>query len=682
MVRIINPAKPDDLPLTKSEVLFTYNGLDTCITREVFDEISPQLTPNTQKIYDFSRALQAPVLDMCLRGVRVDEAARKTLLTYYLGKVKHYTGFLDTLAHAVWDKPLNPDSPAQLQFFFYRVMGYPVIKSRKGREMKVSTDRAALEQLSLQHIYARPIIQIILALRDAKGSVETLLRGIDDDGRYRAAYNIAGTVTGRWSSSKNIFGRGGNLQNVTDKLRRMFVPDPGKKLAYIDLEQAESRAVGFICREIFGVDTYLKSCGSGDLHTTVCVLNWPELPWTGDLVKDRKIAETPFYRDLTYRDMAKKLGHGCLTEDHEVLTSAGWVSIAEKPENICIYDDLDDSYTQAPVLAWVDKQYVGDMHSFESEVISAYMTGNHRVPYRKQDECGLTESFACNGPIGDMPFTFWSTDHSYLFTGWEDPADVDHKVVQDSVRVFCPTVSTGWFLARRNGKMFVTGNSNYGGSPPVMAMHTKVDKHIIEVFQDKYFTAFPELKQYHEWVKKQLKDAGVITNPFGRERRFFGRSDDHKVINEGIAYTPQSLVADMLNNGLLEIYRLNANKGLPIELLMQVHDAVVVQYASEHEDELMFAALACLEAPLAGTDFWIPSDCQTGWNWAKATKPWKEGTKAKPGDKFHIPEIGFLFQAKEPTETRPDPSNKIWKMLEEQSNPRGISGYKRPKVAA
>jgi DNA polymerase I-like protein with 3'-5' exonuclease and polymerase domains len=34
------------------------------------------------------------------------------------------------------------------------------------------------------------------------------------------------------------------------------------------------------------------------------------LGWTDDPKADRKIADTPFYRHLTYRDMAKKLGHG------------------------------------------------------------------------------------------------------------------------------------------------------------------------------------------------------------------------------------------------------------------------------------------------------------------------------------------------------------------------------------
>ena len=37
---------------------------------------------------------------------------------------------------------------------------------------------------------------------------------------------------------------------------------------------------------------------------------WDELPWNGDLKKDRKIAEQIFYRHFTYRDACKRIGHG------------------------------------------------------------------------------------------------------------------------------------------------------------------------------------------------------------------------------------------------------------------------------------------------------------------------------------------------------------------------------------
>lgn len=49
---------------------------------------------------------------------------------------------------------------------------------------------------------------------------------------------------------------------------------------------------------------------SGDLHTANARRIWArELPWTGDILQDRRIADRPFYRDFSYRDMAKRGSH-------------------------------------------------------------------------------------------------------------------------------------------------------------------------------------------------------------------------------------------------------------------------------------------------------------------------------------------------------------------------------------
>lgn len=98
------------------------------------------------------------------------------------------------------------------------------------------------------------------------------------------------------------------------------------KLFYIDLEQAESRVVGAIIYRLFGDTSYLDACESGDLHTIVCSMCWTGLPWPedfgleaiakygtlpDDLIKAaKKVAGGVAYRDMTYRDLAKRLGHG------------------------------------------------------------------------------------------------------------------------------------------------------------------------------------------------------------------------------------------------------------------------------------------------------------------------------------------------------------------------------------
>jgi len=98
------------------------------------------------------------------------------------------------------------------------------------------------------------------------------------------------------------------------------------KLAYIDLEQAESRVVGAIVFHLFGESNYLDACESSDLHTLVCSMCWTDLPWPADFSLEavqkhgtlpddlvaaaKKIAKGIAYRDMSYRDLAKRLGHG------------------------------------------------------------------------------------------------------------------------------------------------------------------------------------------------------------------------------------------------------------------------------------------------------------------------------------------------------------------------------------
>lgn len=283
-----------------------YNGLDCCITIEVLDALHDLAVP---QVYNFTRALQAPVLDMMQRGFLVDSYERQKGIETLTAEIERLTALLNRFAYAVWDKPLKANSPKMLQDFFYGHMKIPEIWTSKKGERKLSLDREALEKLD-NYFHARPFVATILALRDAVKQLSVLRTEIDFDGRMRTSYNVAGTETGRFSSSTNAFGTGTNLQNITSSLRKMFIADPGYKICGIDLEQAESREVGWLSGTICGDWSYLDACYSGDLHTLVARTAWPELDWPGDPKGDRRVADSPFYRHLTYRDMAKKLGHG------------------------------------------------------------------------------------------------------------------------------------------------------------------------------------------------------------------------------------------------------------------------------------------------------------------------------------------------------------------------------------
>lgn len=292
---------------------FIYNALDCCLTSEIHGVLKQQLTPATQAIYRYSRDLQGPVLEMNLRGVLVDAPHRGRVIHELSQDILRVEHNLDQIIiEGLGLAKLNWNSPHQVKHLLYNVLNLPPQK----HQGKITANRDALEKMT-SHFHAEPIINHILCLRDMSKRRSALQTGMSPDGRIRTTYGIAGTETGRFSSYGASDDTGGNLQNWEKRIRRILVADPDMKFAYPDLKTAESIALGARCWNLFypaigeAAGKYLSACETGDVHTSVARNCWPQLPWTGDIVKDKEIAEaTKFYRDHDYRHMTKILGHG------------------------------------------------------------------------------------------------------------------------------------------------------------------------------------------------------------------------------------------------------------------------------------------------------------------------------------------------------------------------------------
>jgi DNA polymerase I-like protein with 3'-5' exonuclease and polymerase domains len=306
-----------------------YNGLDAGITLEVWHRLREELDreilrshyaneesyqnalawqQSTRINYAFERAMQGPALAMMRRGILVNQFYRWEVIAQLERRISNLEDMLNEFACAVWRKPLNANSHHQLKLFFYGAMKLPEQHSYVKGQRKTSINREALEKLSL-YFLADPICSTIIRIRDLVKKLSVLRTEVDSDNRMRTSYNVAGPETGRWSSSSNVYGGGTNLQNITEELRRIFIADEGFKLAYIDLAQAESRCLAFLCYTLFGSTAYLDACESGDLHTLSAKLIWPSLGWNGEPTHDKSLAEQPFYHGFSFRDMAKRGGH-------------------------------------------------------------------------------------------------------------------------------------------------------------------------------------------------------------------------------------------------------------------------------------------------------------------------------------------------------------------------------------
>lgn len=329
---------------------WAYNALDCTGTREVANELLRMLSQAQARTYAFERQLQGPALSMMMRGVRVDHLRRDDMvneLKRELAKderaiAKHpkvqdrwdgselETGICpanfgkrhkwprgvpdspDRKCSAcgtarVVRKPFEATSSTQTHHLIYDLHEIPPYTNKQG---KVSTDDDTLNRIAKKHPEVAELCMAILSIRDKQKQLGSLSAKLSPDGRYPSSFNVGAAWTGRFSSSKNPFGLGGNLQNVAPKHRRVFIADPGMEIGYADYMQGESNIVAHLS----GDPKYIEAHKLGDVHTYVTRYVWPDLPWTGDLAKDKKIAkQNPPWDQAEghdYRFQCKRIQHG------------------------------------------------------------------------------------------------------------------------------------------------------------------------------------------------------------------------------------------------------------------------------------------------------------------------------------------------------------------------------------
>ena len=131
---------------------------------------------------------------------------------------------------------------------------------------------------------------------------------------------------------------------------------------------------------------------------------------------------------------------------------------------------------------------------------------------------------------------------------------------------------------------------------------------------NKYKARFPNLEIWWRNVEEQIGKTRVMSNYFGRKRMFFGRWG-HELVNEAIAYYPQSTVGDLLNLGIIRCY-----PNLPPDwaLLIQNHDSIAAQVPKETPPMHIYKFFKhYFEIPLTiyGKTYIIPIDIKVGENW-------------------------------------------------------------------
>ena len=796
MARIINsgdltPAALQALPQHDLDCI--YNGLDCCVTLEVLEVLLGELDETSSETYAFSRALQGPIIDMAMRGIRIDFRKRDAVLAEFEARREKVGNALDRIIREGIGVDIDWNSPKQLMNLFYDVMQFKPVRKRNPKGMLVPTiNRDAIEKLQ-SHYYAGPLCSHLLLLRDLNKKIGFLKTGIDPDGRIRASFNIAGTTTGRLSSSMSEFGTGcvrptaealtptgwkplGELKDGDsiaqwDNGYISFVPatffwTTAKGLAQFNSEQTQLAITGghrvlwrnyhdesyktSAAKEVFGKrQIYIPLAGKaigGTLEVPAYVAAFMadfSLEGTqirGSFKKERKITRlmqlVNEYGLDCKEGQTNREGYRRFSISNETdwpRTWGPWVLslTPESAEGLLEEAKHWDAHVRNDsfIFYTVDKtqaqwfqtlcHLTGRSATIRSRQNSDKAYGNNSIVYavnvKPRTEAQLLskhwEVIDYEGPVGcpQVPSSYWLVRENGFIsvTGNTNLQNVDrdlkkifiadpgYKFVNldleqgDSRNVGAiiwnlfyeshGATEAGKYLdACESGDLHTTvcsmawsnlpwpgdakGNrdiadgiayrnfsyrdlakklghgSNYLGQPKTMAGHSKVEQPLIEDFQDRYFGAFPLIgstygrshePNWHNWVKQQIWNFGYITSLMGRRRFFYGNPADESTLREAVAYEPQSLTGDEINTGMLRIWR----QFSWVQLLCQVHDSILLQVPEEMSDDVIQLLLDTLRITLllkGGREFSVPTEAKVGWNWGDAPSEKEISRGAEP----------------------------------------------------
>ena len=253
------------------EQLWTYNCRDCCATLEAYGHLKRELKQaNLWEQYEFQK-LQSKLLamPMMLKGIKIDEKARSDMQLELLKAISEFENkIVDLIPPELLPKVAKNaapwyKSPKQLAHIFYNELGIKPVRSPTTGNP--STGKQALPILKKREPLVGPIVDAIGVLRSLGVFYGNFLQAeVDPDMRMRCSFNVAGTETFRWSSSKNPWDRGTNFQNIPagddeddyEKLqqtrgvvfpnvKKLFIPDRDYIIVDADLSGADAQVVAW-----------------------------------------------------------------------------------------------------------------------------------------------------------------------------------------------------------------------------------------------------------------------------------------------------------------------------------------------------------------------------------------------------------------------------------------------------
>jgi len=232
-----------------TDCVVTHSSMEEMLNTEF------NIIPGSKRGYDISMSIMDTFIRASKIGTRADISLLKQRREETLARA---TERMDALNEKI-GYSINVRSHVQVKQLVYDELG--VSRKKRSSEQTVLMDIAA----STHNQELKGILTDIIHIRkDLKRCSNYLNENIiDDDGRVRCTWNLAGTKNGRLSTTKPWW-NGVAIQTFPWEDRDVFIADPGHTFIGWDLEQAEARVVAVLSHDYNLLDDL---AGGIDIHT-------------------------------------------------------------------------------------------------------------------------------------------------------------------------------------------------------------------------------------------------------------------------------------------------------------------------------------------------------------------------------------------------------------------------------
>ncbi len=159
----------------------------------------------------------------------------------------------------------------------------------------------------------------------------------------------------------------------------------------------------------------------------------------------------------------------------------------------------------------------------------------------------------------------------------------------------------------------------YGKQAFSLGKDLGISRNEAQEYIDRYFNRYPKVLNYMETIKKQAKDEGYVTTIWGRRRYIPEMNSRNGMLvqaGERMALnTPiQGSAADIIKIAMISVYNRLKTEKLKADLILQVHDELIIDTPLEEEEEVKriikeeMEGAASLKVPLT-------VDVNTGFSW-------------------------------------------------------------------